>query len=102
MDFASWLEFGATGEIRIRGTRVSLATIAREYERGASAEEIAQNYPTVTLEQVYASILFLLTHPAEARRSSALAPDGVNPPSPLIERVRAARRQAAHQARTAP
>lgn len=54
-------DFLAPDEIRIRGTRVGIETILYEYvHRARTAEEIARRYDTVSLEQIYAAILYYL------------------------------------------
>lgn len=50
------------GVVRVRGTRVTLDTVVGAFEDGDSAEEIAQNYPTVSLADVYSAIGFYLHH----------------------------------------
>ncbi|MCB0047933.1 MAG: DUF433 domain-containing protein, partial [Caldilinea sp.] len=42
--------------IRVTGTRVGIEYILREYMQGASPEELALRFPTVTLEQIHATI----------------------------------------------
>ena len=54
------LQADVDGVIRVRGTRVTLDTIITAFQEGASAEEIAQRYPTVALEDVYSVIGFYL------------------------------------------
>lgn len=51
--------------IRVKGTRVTLDTVAQAFERGATAEEIAQQYPTLSLADVYAVLGYLLGHQAK-------------------------------------
>lgn len=53
---------GADGVIRVAGTRVTLDTVAQAFARGATAEEIAQQYPTLPLADVYAVLGYLLRH----------------------------------------
>ena len=53
------------GVVRVAGTRVTLDTIATAFQQGATAEEIAQQFPTVALPDVYAVISFYLRHRAE-------------------------------------
>jgi uncharacterized protein (DUF433 family) len=53
------------GAIRVRGTRVTLDTIVTAFRAGATAEEIAQKFPTVTLADVYQVIAHYLNHTAE-------------------------------------
>jgi uncharacterized protein (DUF433 family) len=50
------------GVIRVKGTRVTLDTVAEAFGRGATAEEIAQQYPTLALADVYAVLGYLLRH----------------------------------------
>ncbi len=56
----SYFEFLDSGEIRIRGTRIGLEIVLRDYLEGASPEEIVLRYPTLSLEQVHAAILYYL------------------------------------------
>jgi uncharacterized protein (DUF433 family) len=53
------------GVIRITGTRLPLDTILYHYNRGASAEEITNRFPAVSLSQVHAVLAYYLTHRAE-------------------------------------
>jgi uncharacterized protein (DUF433 family) len=53
------------GTIRVSGTRVTLDTIITAFCSGATAEEIAQKFPTVTLADVYQVIAHYLNHTAE-------------------------------------
>ncbi len=50
-------------DIRVKGTRIGIEHILYEYIHNAkSPEAIAESFPTVTLEQVYATILYYLQH----------------------------------------
>ena len=60
IDFDDYFEFLDSDDIRIKGTRVGIETILEDYLNAASPEEIAVRYPTVTLEQVYATITYYL------------------------------------------
>lgn len=55
----------AHGIVRAAGTRVTLDTIVDAFETGATAEEIAQQYPTVPLADVYSVITYYLRHKPE-------------------------------------
>jgi uncharacterized protein (DUF433 family) len=48
------------GVIRVRGTRVSLESIVYAFDRGASAEEIVDGYPTLDLAAVYGTLAYVL------------------------------------------
>src|SRR5436190_9426108 len=52
----------AKGVIRVAGTRVTLDTVAAAFDRGATAEEIAQQYPSLELADVYSVLGYLLRH----------------------------------------
>jgi uncharacterized protein (DUF433 family) len=54
------LETDADGVIRISNTRVTLDTIVTAFKDGATAEEIAQQYPTVPLTDTYYVIRYYL------------------------------------------
>jgi len=84
---------GADGIIRVRGTRVTLDSLVAAFTEGASAEEIAEQYPSVALADVYHVIGYYLRHSGElvsyfeerqhtseeVRRSNELSspPDGI-------------------------
>jgi uncharacterized protein (DUF433 family) len=56
-----YFNFLAPDDIRLKGTRVGIETILFDYiYRDRTAEEIAQSYSELTLEQVYAIILHYL------------------------------------------
>lgn len=62
------LETGEDGVVRVGGTRVTLETIISVFKHGATAEEIAQKYPTVSLADIYATIAYYLNHRLEIER----------------------------------
>lgn len=53
---------GDDGVIRIQGTRVTLETVLTTFRNGATAEEIAQGYPSVSLAAVYQVLGYYLSH----------------------------------------
>ena len=53
---------------RITGTRVSLDSIVYDYLSGLSPESIADNFDSLSLEQVYGAITFYLSHRDEVDR----------------------------------
>ncbi len=56
----------AQGVIRVADTRVTLDTVVAAFESGASAEEIAEDYP-LRLDDVYAVVTYYLRHQDEVR-----------------------------------
>ena len=59
------LERGADGVIHVKGSRVTIETLIASFADGATAEEIAQQYPTLDLAVVYGVISYYLQHTAE-------------------------------------
>ena len=49
------------GTIRIKGSRVSLDSIVHHFKLGATAEQIVQSFPSLSLGEVYSSIAYYLT-----------------------------------------
>jgi uncharacterized protein (DUF433 family) len=75
----------------IRGSRVSLDSVVHGFLNGDSPETIRDNFPTLSLEQVYGAIAYYLAHQSEvdsylktkqedfekARRSQTHVSDGL-------------------------
>ncbi len=59
------LALSKDGVARVGGTRVTLDTVVRAFSRGATAEEIAQQYPSISLSDVYATISYYLQNQEE-------------------------------------
>jgi uncharacterized protein (DUF433 family) len=61
MNLEEYFDFLRPDDIRLRGTRIGIESILYEYlHRGRTPEEITARFHTVTLEQVYATILYYL------------------------------------------
>lgn len=65
ISITDYFDFLDADDIRIRGTRVGIETVLDDYLNAHSPEEIAVRYPTLTLEQVYASITFYLSRKSD-------------------------------------
>src|SRR5580700_11170084 len=66
MQLEEYFDFLSEDDIRLKGTRIGIETILYDYiHRQRSPETIAQTYPSLNLEQVYAAILYYL-HNKEA------------------------------------
>jgi uncharacterized protein (DUF433 family) len=97
MQLEDYFVFLAPNDIRLKGTRIGVETILYDHiHRARTPEDIAQTYRSITLEQVYATILYYL-HNQEAM--SAYVADWLEwgrqrrleqelNPSPLMLRVR--------------
>jgi uncharacterized protein (DUF433 family) len=58
------LVVGTDGAVKVAGSRVSLETLVGAFDTGATPEEIAQQYPSLTLASVYAVIAYVLDNRA--------------------------------------
>lgn len=59
------LSTDAYGVVRVSGTRVTLDSVVNAFHAGATAEEIAQQFPSLPLADVYQVIAYYLNHSAE-------------------------------------
>ncbi len=61
MKLEEYFDFLSEDDIRLKGTRIGIETVLYDYiHRQRSPETIANTYPSLTLEQVYATILYYL------------------------------------------
>ncbi len=66
MQIEEYFNFLAADDIRIKDTRIGIESVLYEYiHRSQSPEQIAERFQTLTLEQVYATILYYLQNPEE-------------------------------------
>lgn len=59
------LSIDADGVIRVAHTRIALDTLILAFMEGATAEEIAQQYPSLELADIYVVIAYYLRHRSE-------------------------------------
>jgi uncharacterized protein (DUF433 family) len=59
------LQMDQSGAIRVGQSRVTLDVIIAEYKKGASPEEIAREFDTVQLADIYAALAYYLRHQDE-------------------------------------
>lgn len=55
----------ASGDIRIEGSRIFLEHLAEKFKQGKSPEEIAQDFPSLKLVDIYSVITYYLRHQDE-------------------------------------
>ena len=95
------------GTIRVKGSRVTLDVIVREFKRGATAEQIVEDFPSLNLRDVYGAIYYYLEHEAEVeeyleKQKDAAAEtrefiEGKNNGEDLRGRIRARREQSVNK-----
>ena len=60
-----YFEFLAPDDIRLKGSRIGIESVLYEYiHREQSPEAIADRFPLLTIEQIYATILYYLRNRA--------------------------------------
>jgi uncharacterized protein (DUF433 family) len=87
------------GAMRIGNSRVMLDSIVAGFEQGHSPETLQQQYPALSLEEVYGAITYYLAHTDEVhaylKRQDELweawRAKSAGQPSPVVERLRALR-----------
>ena len=99
------LTLGEDGVIRLTGSRVTLDTVVHQFQQGATAEQIQEDFPSLSLRDLYGAIAYYLQHtPAvdqylrqQAHAADALRRDieGRQDSTGLRERLRQRRAQLA-------
>lgn len=62
------LTAGEAGVLLITGTRVPLDSVIHAFNEGATPEEIAQNFPTLDLADIYAVVSYYLQNRSEVEQ----------------------------------
>ncbi len=66
MQLEDYFVFLATNDIRLKDTRIGIETVLYDYiYRSRTPEEIAKTYLSLSLEQVYATVLYYLHNKQE-------------------------------------
>ena len=60
-----YFEYLDPTQIRIKGHRIGIEHVIELYQAGQGPDEIARQYPTLRLEDVYATILYYLRNQGE-------------------------------------
>jgi uncharacterized protein (DUF433 family) len=95
---ATYVSATPEGGWRVVGTRVSLDSVVREYWEGRSPEEIVEDFPALSLEQVHGALAFYLRHQdeidkyltAQDARWEHLRQESEAKHGSLLQRIRAA------------
>ena len=65
MDLRDYFDFIDDENIRIRGHRVYIDNVLSNYLWGEGPDELQQRYPQMSMEKIYATILYYLANKAE-------------------------------------
>ena len=97
MQLEEYFIFLATNDIRIKNTRIGIETVLYDYiYRSHTPEEIAKTYPSLSLEQIYATVLYYLHNKQEIDEYIAnwlewghkMREEQTNNPLPISEKLR--------------
>ena len=92
-----YLDFVSDDCIRVRGHRLGIEDVVERYHSGASAEQIALDFPGLSLEQIHAVLAYYLRHRdkvdaylarIDARHGERLRAYDAQPSSALARRLR--------------
>jgi uncharacterized protein (DUF433 family) len=102
MQLEDYFNFLEPNDIRLKGSRIGIESILYNFiHRAHTPEEIARTYPTLSLEQVYATILYYLHNKEEVGAylanylewsHNSQKEQELNPP-PAVIRLRELRKQ---------
>jgi uncharacterized protein (DUF433 family) len=101
LDLTEYFDFLSPEVIRVRGHRLGIEHVLNHYLGGLSPEEIAEEFPGLPLETIYAAITFYLSNRTELddyllrrrlRDEEAFQAWAANLPA-HVERLRAIREQ---------
>lgn len=53
------------GTVRITGSRVTLDTLVGAFKKGATAEQIQDSFPSLSLWEIYGAVAYYLEHQGE-------------------------------------
>ena len=92
----SYVHVDEHGVMRVGNTRVMLDSVVASFEQGYSPETIQQQYPALTLEEVYGTIAWYLANTSEVaqylKRQQAVwnhwRIQAEVQPSPVLQRLR--------------
>ena len=101
MQLESYFDFLSPDDIRIKGHRIGIDDVIGYYLDGYSPEEIAAHLPSLTLEEIHATITYYLHNRVQldvylrrlAGWREARYLEWAANPSPLVERLRAIKAQ---------
>ncbi len=99
IELTHYFDFIDASTIKIKGHRIGIEHVLRYYLEGYSPEEIAQEYPGLSLETIYATITYYLANQQEIdaylenriNRDEQAYQYWHDSDSPLIKRLRAIR-----------
>ena len=108
MRLEDYFDFLGPDIVRIKGHRINLEHVVRYYNEGYSPEQIAQEYPGLTLEVIHAAITYYLHNKVDVDAMLARIAEGSERAyrewstssaayAPVVQRLRVLRDKAASE-----
>lgn len=97
LNFHEYFEVIGSDIVRLKGFRIGIEHIIRSYHEGFSPEQIAQEFPGVSLETIYATLTYYLHNKKEvdgyinrlmALTEKQMKEDDEKDPLPVVKRLR--------------
>lgn len=98
MRLEDYFDFLGPNEIRLKGHRIGIEHVVEYFQDGSSPEQIAQAFPGLSLEKIYATITYYLHNQAavdaylsrqEAIVEQSMYEQEAQEPPPVVKRLRA-------------
>lgn len=65
VELQDYFDFNSEIDIRIKGHRIAIQHVLNRYRDGSGVEELHRRFPTLSMEKIYATILYYLTNKSE-------------------------------------
>ena len=65
MELKDYFNFNSEIDIRIKGHRISIQHVLNQYRQGKGTDELLHRFPTLSMEEIYATILYYLANKEE-------------------------------------
>ena len=65
MELQDYFDFNSEIDICIKGHRIAIQHVLNKYRQGKGVDEIHRRFPTLSMEKIYATILYYLANKEE-------------------------------------
>lgn len=65
MELRDYFDFNSEIDIRIKGHRIAIQHVLNKYRQGKGPDELLHRFPTLSMEEIYATILYYLANKEE-------------------------------------
>ena len=65
MELRDYFDFNSEIDIRIKGHRIAIQHVLNKYRQGKGVDELHRRFPTLSMEEIYATILYYLLNKEE-------------------------------------